>query len=340
MLLNIDLNTLATQKCAPKALHDFGKRESDLQRVLYDNLDRLFRDDELLPIMQSRAFQEEPDVMAWDKEGNLYIFELKAWESNHSNLLQALRYAQIFGSAKYEELNTIFKKHSTSDAALGEVHKERFDSFLSKEDYNRRQVLVIVVNGLDFRTREAVRYWRSCKLDVRPWVYRVYGDGPSASKIALEISCFSVEDNPYEDLAAGYYILNTNSKHGLQDHNDMINNQKAAAYFSPWKRKIQRLGKGDRVFLYQSGRGIVAMGQANGELKIRDYQDNPRYKDEEYWMKLTNFICVDPPFSAAEIKSLTDVEYVFMSTMFGLGMEAGEKLAVEVKKRAKCAVSS
>ena len=51
--------------------------------------------------MQSRRWQEEPDLMAVDKNGYLYIFELKAWESHPSNLLQVLRYAQLYGPSKY-----------------------------------------------------------------------------------------------------------------------------------------------------------------------------------------------------------------------------------------------
>ena len=42
----------------------------------------------------------------------------------------------------------------------------------------------------------------------------------------------------------------------------MLANHKAAAYFDPWKYKIERLAKGDVVYLYQSAVGIVAMGKA------------------------------------------------------------------------------
>jgi hypothetical protein len=41
---------------------------------LYGVTTRLFPDDELVLLMQSRSWQEEPDLMAVDKDGNLYIF--------------------------------------------------------------------------------------------------------------------------------------------------------------------------------------------------------------------------------------------------------------------------
>ena len=56
--------------------------------------------------------------MALDKNGELYIFELKRWGSNQENILQVLRYGQIFGKSNYVELNNLFKKYTNKDAEL------------------------------------------------------------------------------------------------------------------------------------------------------------------------------------------------------------------------------
>lgn len=116
---------------------------------------------------------------------------------------------------------------------------------LKEEDFNCKQIFVVMTNGLDYRTREATQYWRNSGLDVRPWVYRVYHG--TADEFLLEISAFRVHDNPYEDLAEGYYVLNTNIRNNQDDHEDMLKNAKAAAYFDPWKFKIQRLAKGRAI---------------------------------------------------------------------------------------------
>ena len=142
----------------------------------------------------------------------------------------------------------------------------------------------------------------------------------------LEIAPFRVSDNPYEDLAEGYYILNTNYKNDEDDHNDMLNQTKAAAYFDPWKYKIERLSKGDVIFLYQSGVGIVAIGEADGKLNKAAYHGDPTKADEEYFMRLLRFQRVTPPMTAREIKNITGVNHVFMGTMFGLDDEAGKAL--------------
>jgi hypothetical protein len=324
MLLSINRKTRYTEKKRTSRLRAFDLDERALQDILFKSLDRLFPDDELILLMQSRRWQEEPDLMAVDKKGDLYIFELKAWESHSENLLQVLRYGQLYGLSKYSDLNDWYKKATDASQSLKLAHNGKFGIELKEEEFNRQQVFVVMTNGLDYRTREAIQYWRSCGLDVRPWVYRVYEGGNN--DMLLEISAFRVQDNPYEDLAEGYYILNTNISNDADDHNDMLNNRKAAAYFDPWKYKIARLLKNDVVFLYQSAVGIVAVGEADGRLVKAPYHGNSEHAEEEYFMKLLRFQNVNPPVTAAEIKQVTGVNYRFMQTMFGLDAESGKAL--------------
>lgn len=48
-------------------LKDFGWDERKLQNLLFQNLDRVIQEEELLLVMQSRRWQEEPDLMAIDE---------------------------------------------------------------------------------------------------------------------------------------------------------------------------------------------------------------------------------------------------------------------------------
>ena len=52
--------------------------------------------------------------MALDRDGNLYIFEIKVWEAHQENLLQVLRYGQINGASDYEELERIWQRTTYS----------------------------------------------------------------------------------------------------------------------------------------------------------------------------------------------------------------------------------
>ena len=105
MLLKVDPKTQVAERIHGEKLQSFNITERDLQNILFRTLDRLLYDEELLLIMQSRNWQEEPDLMALDKDGRLYIFELKAWESRSVNILQVLRYGQMYGSSKYTVLS-------------------------------------------------------------------------------------------------------------------------------------------------------------------------------------------------------------------------------------------
>lgn len=331
MLLNIDLQNIIAERVRGVSLKSFGLDERAFQDILYRSLDKLIPDDELLLLMQSRQWQEEPDLMAIDRKGKLYIFELKAWESRSENILQVLRYGQIFGSFKYDDLNRLYRKFENEGKSLKEAHASIFGQELSEGEFNNTQVFVVMTNGIDYKTREAIQYWREQSLDVRPWIYRVYKS--QNSEMQLEISTFSSVDNPYEDISEGYQILNTNIGNSREDHESMLNEKIAAAYFSPLKNKIKSLSKGDIVFLYQSGAGIVAVGKATGKLQIRNYHNNPKNVDEEYFMKLNQFHLLETPMSASEVKSVTGVNHRFMSTMFGVDSESGKALYKEVLKR-------
>ncbi|MDG9670634.1 hypothetical protein ONV78_23045 [Hahella sp. CR1] len=333
MLLSINVDSKHIDRKRAERLHSFNLNERDLQGILFNSLSRLLSDDELTLIMQSRHWQEEPDMMAIDGEGNLVIFELKAWEAQSINLLQVLRYGQIFGNLKYSDLDSLYKKFRATKLSLKDSHKASFGIEIDETCFNKKQTFVVITNGLDRKTREAIQYWRACGLDVRPWIYRVYRG--EEREMLLEMTAFRVSDNPNEDLSEGYYILNTNINNDKIDHDDMLTQGKVAAYFDPWKFKIEKFEKGDVVFLYQSGAGIVALGEADGNLQIAAYQNKVEYEGEEYFMMLNRFQRVFPPLSASEIKEITGTNHRFMGTMFGLDAESGKLIRSYLNNNAR-----
>ena len=113
----------------------------------------------------------------------------------------------------------------------------------------------------------------------------------------------------------------------------MIENKKAAAYFSPWKYKIDRLSKRDTVFLYQSGVGIVATGRASGNLETAAYHGDPKHTDEEHYMTLDQFRLVSPALPASEIKEVTGTNYPFRGTMFTIDAESASALLEHIQKQ-------
>lgn len=305
-------------------LRDIGWNEENLQKLLFQNIEKILQDEELLLIMQSRKWQEEPDLMAIDSHGDLYIFELKAWESEERNILQVLRYGQIFGQYSYEYLNDLYLKFFPESQDLLSALNNKFKVNLTPEKINNSQHFIVITNGLDFKTRSAILYWNEREIDIRSWIYRIFK--LDQNNIFIEFNTFRIIDDPYEDLEEGSYILNTNYGNDPKDDEEMLSSQKAAAYFDPWKRNIEKLQKNDKVFLYRSGEGIVAIGLASGQLEKKPYQGNPKYENEEYCMKLSRFKKIKKSLNAAEIKRITGVNYRFMQTMFRVDKESSEKL--------------
>ncbi|HEY6457809.1 MAG TPA: hypothetical protein VIY90_21245 [Steroidobacteraceae bacterium] len=331
MLFQIDIKQRLAKRVAGEQLSSFGLDERGLQEILFRSLDRLLPDEELLLIAQSRRWQEEPDLLALDEKGRLFIFELKVWEARSENLLQVLRYGQLFGTYGYEDLDARFRRYDDSGRSLAQAHAATFGVSLAPATFNQEQVFIVMVNGLDFRTRQAIQYWRSRKLDVRPWIYRIYkGLG---QEVLLEMARFAVEDNPYEDATTGSYILNTNFRNSPADHQEMLAKKKAAAYLTPWKHKIEQLSKGDTVFLYQSGTGIVAYGYASGKLEKAPAGGDLKQSDEEYFMKLNKFQIINLPISAAQIRQITGNSYSFRGTMFSIDADSSAALVNDIRKR-------
>lgn len=126
-------------------------------------------------------------------------------------------------------------------------------------------------------------------------------------------------DNPTDENVAEdtqkvrYYLLNTNSVNDIDDHNFMLKNQYAAAFEDGYKEKICRFKKGDFVFLYASGQGIVGYGTATGEVEKTHHYG---IEDKTYFQKLDNFVdLTHSPINARNIKSILGRSFPFALTL-------------------------
>lgn len=124
-----------------------------------------------------------------------------------------------------------------------------------------------------------------------------------------------------------YFILNTNKSNDIDTHKNMLNSHVAAAFCKPWKYKIEKLKKGDVVFLYESGTGIVATGKASGAVEKVEYEGE---LENGYQQKLNDFKRAEP-LSAKEIKHAIDSNLMFYTTLLKLPAEWGIKIEKQLK---------
>ena len=263
-------------------------KEKDLEDYVTKHMQYLISED-LMPIFNERNFQEEPDIIAVDKIGNLYIFELKRWESNKENLLQVFRYGQNekFGRASYEQLNELYHKKYKVDETLIEAHADWFDledsQKLDEYSFNNNQKFIILTNGIDFNTLECIKFWKNNGLDIEAMIYNIYVIG---DKYYIEFSTYSPYGVVPENGEHSIYILNTNKRYDESCTEDMINNKKASAYGSR-KERINKMKKKDKVYLYEKGVGIVARGIVKtGEVKTGYWGED----EGEKYVELEDFV--------------------------------------------------
>lgn len=139
----------------------------------------------------------------------------------------------------------------------------------------------------------------------------------------------SVVQQELEELEMGkgvYHLLNTNKGNNFSDHEIMLKDGLASAFYGDWKKNIERIKKGDTVFLYSNNEGIVAYGKGTGKTLMRDHHGN---KDEWYYQELSNFKKLDIPISAKELKN-NNIKVVFLRTMSSISN--GEKILDLIKK--------
>ncbi|MBQ7959287.1 MAG: hypothetical protein IJ330_06240 [Oscillospiraceae bacterium] len=309
-------------------LADIGWKEKDLEKLIAQNICDFVSSNDLMTLFTERPRKEEPDILALDKNGELYIFELKRWEGKQENLLQVLRYGQLFGKSDYDELNSMFHKTFGDKEDLVESHALYFFGDKSKkipeEKFNNKQHFVIVTNGIDQQTVESIIYWRNTGISIDAivyWVFEIEGE------YYIEFNTYSQMED-YLEYENNCYVLNTNENNNKKHTEDMLIHKKAAAYYPGWREKIKKFQKGDIVFLYKSGVGIIAYGYADGVLKKADCDGN---KDYEYYMNLDKFVELESPVSASKMKEITECGLNFRQTLFSISQDKADKILEFIK---------
>ena len=199
---------------------DFDLKEQDIENFFKSRLGEIVSEDQLMLIGQERKGQEEADLLALDKDGILYIFELKRWQSNPENILQVMRYGQIFGRYTYEELEDLARRQQKLDGVLKEKHKEYFD--LSKElldsDFNKDQVFVLITNGMDKDTISAVNFWSKKGVRIECSPYRIYN---IKGEPYIQFDTYNPDDEIFSEENTSFFIVNTNRTYMSDAWKDM-----------------------------------------------------------------------------------------------------------------------
>lgn len=336
MIYKIDLNELKNGKSiaydnkvkriSPEILNI---TEKNIEDYIANNIKEVLPTIDLMTIFQERQWQEEPDIMAINGKGDLYIFELKRIQSSEDNILQLLKYAQKFGTYEYTKINKMYQTYKNGNQCnlLDDLNKSLGNDLLKQADINNKQHLYLITNGTNEDTIKKIKFWKSNGLDINLIIYWIFENDRK----------YFIEFNICKDLEAlleyekRYYIVNTNSRYTKEFDLNKFLNEKKVAIQGDIKNKIKTFKKGDTIFLYQNEKGIVA----SGEIKDNKFhkKDWNNVKDDEYYMELDNFkeLTSKDYLTKKMLDEICKRNFVFIPTIIYLSEDEGKAIDDTIK---------
>lgn len=307
--------------------------EKELEDLLAKNLSELYIEDgQLMPIFQEKQGQEEPDMCALDKNGNIVLFELKKGEVPEKTTLQILRYLQIWGKRGYSQINQIYQSYSKDDKELKKAHQEIFqlEKELNEEQFNRNQRLIIIGSSSDISLIENIDFWKKKGLDIDFLPYRFFEIN---KEVYLEFFAkpYDYHINP-NDIKG--IIFDTNRSYDEEALWDMIGSEKISAYGEA-ARFVDRFSKDDYVFYYHAGYGIVGAGVIASVKTFEDSSKKELYKKVKLSTPKIKNMSEIKYLSPKEIKSILNKDFWWSSTVKVpyLTKDDSEKLLSAIKSK-------
>ena len=300
----------------------FDLKERDIENFLKSRLAEIVSEDHLMLIGQERARQEEADLLALDKKGYLHIFELKRWESNSENILQVMRYGQIFGRYAYHELERLARRQQKLEGSLKEKHKEYFElrEALHESQFNQNQVFVLVTNGVDADTISAADFWSKKGVNIKCSPYRIYDVNNTPY---IQFDTYSPDGDVIPERNTQYFVVNTNLTYMQNAWRDMLGDfktGKASAYYDR-KNSIRYISQGSFVYLYHTQTGVIAKGVATAPYQQINYdgdEDAEFYVPIDFEWTLQQDEWDTKAVTAREINETLNTSHRFRQTVFSI----------------------
>ena len=249
---------------------EIGLTENHIVELYANHLNSTASNDELMLIGKSGPLQEEADLFALDRDGVLYIFEFKRHKRESNNVLQLLRYGQIFGQYLYDDLEELINSLGYIQAdSLQSAHRQYFNlpQELDKSRFNHEQALVLITNSADVDAVSALEHWSNQGIKITCLPYRVYSINKQPY---IQFDVRDARGYLMQDAETNIFIVNTCVRNMPDGWAYMIHNSRAAA----WGDRaigINRIKINSVVYLYYSGVGVIAKGRSIS---------HPRHVDE------------------------------------------------------------
>ena len=250
--------------------------------------------------------------------------------------------AQVTGrstTTDYEKLNWFYQSYThakSTEISLSQAHKAYFELEveLGRSVFNEQQQFVVVTNGMDYDTWDAIAYWKDKGLNILPLVYRVF---KIENELYIDFDPYGPVPDAPKEIESGLYVVNTNQSYMAEAYKDMVLCKKASAYYSK-KYSIKNISAGNTVCLYHSGVGVIGIGKAKTDFVQGDLEDDI---GEEYYVPIEFEYLVDiteenwkkKAVKAWEINSEFGMSHRFRQTVFQLPFEFAAFIKNKLKER-------
>jgi hypothetical protein len=185
---NENLKSYEVEKIEPINLASLDIKESDLEKIIRNNIEILFSDEESLLVIGQQVTNEargRSDLTAIDNEGNLVLIELKRDKEDITNRREAFEFQAIRYAASYATIKTPDDVVSKIFAPYIEKYRNEFNvgeltyfekgirilnEFLEdnevKNNFNEKQRIILIASDFDEQTLSAVAWLNSNNVDI------------------------------------------------------------------------------------------------------------------------------------------------------------------------------
>jgi hypothetical protein len=253
------------------------EKEKRLEDILANDLSIL--DSKLLLIGRqvSTRYGKFIDLLAMDADGNLVVIELKKDKTPRDVVAQLLDYGSWVQSLKDDDIARIFISYLqkyTDDKiglSLDEAFQRKFATPSMPGVMNESHELVIVAAELDDSTERIINYLAEYGIAINAVFFRFFRDNQNE----YLSRAWLIDPEKAEDIVAEKREqLPWNGEfYTTFGHDDIQNWEDAVKYgfISAWggysyKRRLEQLEPGNRVWVYVPGRGYVGVGDVIGKV--------------------------------------------------------------------------
>ena len=219
---------------------------------------------------------------------------------------------------------------------LKDAHRDHFElsECLEKSCFNRTQQFVVVTNGLDYDTWDAIAYWKTKGLKIAPLIYRLYR---LSDQLYIDFDPYGPLPDAPKEPESGLYVVNTNWTYDQDAYKEMISKRKGAAYYGR-KHAIRNIKAGKTVCLYHVGVGVIGIGKAKTEFRTNDIGSDVQAEyyipiDFEYLVDISKEDWTDSAVHAWEINQYFGTSYRFRQTVFQLPFEFAEFIRAKFREK-------